>query len=266
MARKVWVIGISGPTCSGKTTLVAALKELFTGREGSSKAEGSAGSHACEVLHQDDFYKDRSTLEKVKVQEKEFENWDSPEVIRHEDLLEAILAKRRDMEMEGETDRGSDGGVAAPKTTKTFASVGVLFVEGFVLFQRSEITELFDLKFLLLIDKATSFRRRMERDDWLRDPENTPYFEAVIWPEFEVYNRSILYRLQRSHRILPAREFLSHKTSRCVADGEPRDTQSLPAAHSEARSTLVVIEDRPLDQIQQVILAALDRFLDLRPT
>lgn len=66
------VIGISGPSASGKTTLTRLLKELFQDlnrHEDSGKAENDAsgdrgeereghGRMRVSVLHQDDFYVD----------------------------------------------------------------------------------------------------------------------------------------------------------------------------------------------------------------
>jgi hypothetical protein len=54
----------------------------------------------CEVLHQDDFYKDHSTLPKVQVKDQEFFNWDSPDVIDHQAFTDAIRAKVDEMEVE----------------------------------------------------------------------------------------------------------------------------------------------------------------------
>jgi uridine kinase len=74
MARTPLLIGIAGGTGSGKTTLAADLLRCYA-REG-----------AC-LLEQDSYYRDRSNLSKS---ERESVNYDEPEAIEHDLLLEHI--------------------------------------------------------------------------------------------------------------------------------------------------------------------------------
>ena len=74
MARAPLLIGIAGGTGSGKTTLAADLLRRYA-REG-----------AC-LLEQDSYYRDRSHL---SAREREGINYDEPETIEHDLLLEHV--------------------------------------------------------------------------------------------------------------------------------------------------------------------------------
>lgn len=74
MARTPLLIGIAGGTGSGKTTLAADLLRCYA-REG-----------AC-LLEQDSYYRDRGNLSQS---ERESVNYDEPEAIEHDLLLEHI--------------------------------------------------------------------------------------------------------------------------------------------------------------------------------
>jgi nicotinamide/nicotinate riboside kinase len=65
------VVGLCGPTSSGKSTIARALKEAFPG---------------CLLVHQDDFY---LPLEAVPTQDGTA-NWDCPEALNIPALHDAI--------------------------------------------------------------------------------------------------------------------------------------------------------------------------------
>lgn len=76
---KVLLIGIGGPTCSGKTSLTKHLVQLLSPSSSSSSASssGEEDSPKCLILHQDDFAPPESSL--VWNKEVESADWDDPD-------------------------------------------------------------------------------------------------------------------------------------------------------------------------------------------
>ena len=80
---------------------------------------------------------------------------------------------------------------------KEFCSTPVVLVDGFLLYQDDEILDLLDVKFFLEADRDICRQRRSERKGystadgsfWVDPPG---YFDLVVWPNYQKYNRQIL--------------------------------------------------------------------------
>lgn len=83
------------------------------------------------------------------------------------------------------------------KLQKEFCSTPVVLVDGFLLYQDDEILDLLDVKFFLEADRDICRQRRSERKGYCTadgtfwvDPPG--YFDLVVWPNYQKYNRQIL--------------------------------------------------------------------------
>lgn len=156
---KRWlVVGISGATCSGKSTLADKIRDNFPGSV---------------MIRQDDYFLPQDDPRHVRVAELDHTNWEvmtSMDMQRmHSDVLRAL---------------GSHGEESAAHSGKR-----VLILEGFLLFRHKAITDLCDRKYFLTLTRERCWERRRNRT---YDPPDVPgYFDRVVWPEYTEYESEI---------------------------------------------------------------------------
>ncbi|KAF3994036.1 hypothetical protein FT663_00056 [Candidozyma haemuli var. vulneris] len=178
------IVGIGGPSSSGKTTVARALHSLLP------KAT---------LIHLDDFYypDDQIPMDSSK----NVENWDCPEAIDWEKFKAYIKELRsndgaslpvKSLEMDTPL-RLNDGDVAQLQSEvdtflQSIEGKRLIFVEGFMLFHDREVSSLFDKKLFFHGPHDVLKERRESRpgyqtvDGFWEDPPN--YFDNIVWPEY----------------------------------------------------------------------------------
>lgn len=197
-----FLLGLSGPSCSGKTTLARLLRDtLFP--------------HAF-ILHEDDFYVTDALIPLKQVSDgRRLQDWDCLEAIDQAGLREMLgYVKERGKvreEFESKEDQNAVGNVRVNaevveawkrKFGSLFKSgmrgvVRICIVDGFLLFseEMKEVRDLFDLRLLLRADYEMVKRRREARSGYAtlegfwEDPPG--YVDEIVWPGYV-----------RDHRIL----------------------------------------------------------------
>lgn len=155
---KQWfVIGISGATCSGKSTLANRIRDNFPGSI---------------MVRQDDYFLPLNDPRHIRIQELNHLNWDlitSLDMQRmHSDVIKILQSREKD--------------AAGSKKT-------VLILDGFLLFRHKDITDLCDRKYFLTLTKEQCWERRKIRT---YDPPDVPgYFDKVVWPEYVKYKNEV---------------------------------------------------------------------------
>ena len=142
--EKGLVIGISGGTCTGKTTLSNLLLEKLYSRKEPV------------VLNQDDFYFDEEYTGHVKIEGLNHVNWELPSAFDFPRLRRRI----EDLKGEGK----------------------YVILEGITIFNDEQTAKLCDVKFFVEIDYETCLERRRNRT--YDPPDVEGYFEQVVWPEY----------------------------------------------------------------------------------
>lgn len=161
--KLVQIIGISGATRSGKSTLQRTLYDLL-------KTDG--GTNVMK-LSQDHFFRYHCEL----ITPSGEANWDQPFAIKWDTLYAQILKMREELSKTlGRT--GKEG----IKVTKC-----VLILEGFMLFYESRLRNLFDFMIWLEINRPTCHDRRMETYRVTED-----YFNTKLWVNYTSY-RTLLF-------------------------------------------------------------------------
>lgn len=190
MPLETVLIGISGPSSSGKTTLSRLLRDIYPNTF---------------ILHEDDFYK---TDAEIPVNEEGVQDWDCLEAI---DLLAFQKALKYVKEhgtsppgFESKEDQNEVGIVDVKQKTiselKDSANTmnersgseetRIAIIDGFLLFSESmaSIRELFDVKIFLRTDFQTAKTRREARKGYVtlegfwEDPPE--YVDKVVWPNY----------------------------------------------------------------------------------
>jgi len=152
----VIIIGISGPSTSGKSTISKVLSSELS----------------CKVICTDFYFKVNSELPRIEIKGQMCLNFDSPDSIEWNYLLEEIEKHKEDP---------------------------YLILEGFILFANPEIEKIVDI--LISIDfKADDFQIALERRlnrrgssvpaDYLDDPFKNEYnylayyFQEIVWKNY----------------------------------------------------------------------------------
>ena len=169
---KPYIIGITGGSGSGKTSLLKELTNSFSSTD------------IC-VISQDDYYKPKD--EQVKDQ-LGIENFDLPRSINSYELVTDIikLIAGEIVERKEYTFNNVD---AEPKTL-VFKPAPIIIVEGLFVFHFQEIRKLLDLKVFMHAKENLKVIRRIKRD---RLERNYPLddvlyrYEKHVMPTFEQY-------------------------------------------------------------------------------
>ncbi|XP_011862617.1 PREDICTED: nicotinamide riboside kinase 1 [Vollenhovia emeryi] len=157
MSKQWFVVGISGATCSGKSTLADKIHDNFP---------------TSIMLRQDDYFLQLDDPRHVKIQELSHINW---ELITSLDMEKMYSDVTKILESPGKN--GTD-------------SKMLLILDGFLLFKHKAITDLCDFKYLLLLTKEQCWERRKDR---IYEPPDVPgYFDKIVWPEFIKYKNEIV--------------------------------------------------------------------------
>lgn len=153
MSSKKWfVIGISGATCSGKTSLTTQLHQ---------ELKNSI------VLHQDNYFLSKNDPRHVLVKELNHFNWELITSMDMDQMYSDILQLIESFPNEN--------------NPSEMVNKNILILDGFSLFKCKVISNLCDRKYFITLNKEQCWERRKERK---YDPPDVPgYFEKVVWPE-----------------------------------------------------------------------------------
>ncbi|KAH9898806.1 P-loop containing nucleoside triphosphate hydrolase protein [Xylariomycetidae sp. FL2044] len=207
--RKAVIVGISGASSSGKTTLARLLRDIFP--------------HTF-ILHEDDFYKPESELP----MRDGLLDWDCAEAISVPDMKKALEWIRKEGSfppfVDSKEDQNSvgacpvsDAKIAAmrsrvqswlepgqpghaiffapssssPSSQTQTQPLRICLLDGFLLYSPTDlapILPLLDVRLFLLVSRAKATRRREARDGYVtlegfwKDPPG--YVDRVVWPNY----------------------------------------------------------------------------------
>lgn len=194
--RKAILLGISGVSSSGKTTLARLLRDIFP---------------RAFVLHEDDFYKTDAEIP-VKNGIQDWDCSDSINIPAFQDTLRYILehgelprdfVSKEDKNSVGDVDVDSmlvkDLQWKAAKWAYQDAPP-IAIIDGFLLYseEMKAVRDLFDVKIFLRADYATMKARREARSGYVtlegfwEDPPD--YVDDVVWPNYVKYHSFLFQR------------------------------------------------------------------------
>lgn len=145
MIERKFLIGISGGSGSGKTTIANALYNYF-------------GEKSC-IISEDDYYKDTSLMEGFGSPDFDF---DHPRIRDHEKLSIDLANFKNGIKFEQPIYDFVNH--CRKKETKTIIPTQFLIIEGTHLFVNEEIRNCFDLKIYVDTNEDERFSRRLKRD------------------------------------------------------------------------------------------------------
>lgn len=192
LGENLLVVGLSGPSSSGKSITAKALHEIF---------DNSI------LVHLDDFY---YPDEKIPHDSKLGElNWDCQEAIDYDKFIKHIEVLRSkkvadeslvsleiepDLKLEPEEINYFKNEV---RKMPGILSKTIVLVDGFMLYHSSKVLKLFDVKLFFRASFETLKARREARQGyntvsgfWVDPPD---YFTKIVWPEY-VKNHEYLFK------------------------------------------------------------------------
>merc|ERR1712242_119507 len=162
------VVGVSGVSCGGKTTVASGLNNWL------NKSEQNAT-----LIMQDDFYKPASELPINSI--TNFPEFDGPESVRM-DLIKDKILEWLDEPVELDQEDAQ-----------------ILIVEGTMIFTDPEICNLCDLRYLVHVDFEVAKYRRALRNYKIPDPPEI--VARNIWPKY-IKHREIFRQLKNKYNFM----------------------------------------------------------------
>lgn len=174
-----WVVaGISGVTCSGKTTLAQRLHHMLP--------------VPSTIVSQDNyFYPENSSHHVPAPGGINFHNWEVITSVDMERMLQDIrniieappAQYKRPPTEEQDPSLPRAMGENPIKATSSSDTTAILLLDGFLLFGHGELTEVCDLRYFLTLTQEECWERRQTRH---YDPPDPPgYFQQCVWPEYQ---------------------------------------------------------------------------------
>lgn len=172
MSEKPFLVGITGGSGSGKTSLLNALLGQFE-------------THQISLISQDNYYKPQ---EEQKKDANRVINFDEPNCIDFERYLEDIETLQRGKSVVFQEYTFNDVN-KTPKTI-TIKPASIILIEGLFIFNNPEMKKLFDLKVFIDVEDHIKLKRRILRDDRERglDLDDVLYrYEYHVFPSYQRY-------------------------------------------------------------------------------
>jgi uridine kinase len=135
----VYVIGVCGCSCSGKTKTVNSIIEFL-------------GNETTTIISQDSYY----------IPGDDFTNYDIPSSLDFERMIEDVQALKNGKQVEAPIYKFN--GHRRSKKTKTLYPAKILLIEGILIFTQPSLRELMDLKVFVSVYGEIALSRRLERD------------------------------------------------------------------------------------------------------
>lgn len=176
--KKVVLLGIAGPTSSGKSTFANNLKKRLDDK--------------AVIISHDSYYKDQSDK---TFEERKKTNYDTPEALETDLLVEHLKSLKKgdpveipvyDFTLHTRVD----------KTVKVYPKP-IVIVEGIFLFCDSNLKEMFDLKIYIDVEVDVRLARRIKRDVKERGRDL----------DFVLYQWFTFVRESEKKYVIPSKEF-----------------------------------------------------------
>ncbi|XP_022904121.1 nicotinamide riboside kinase 1 [Onthophagus taurus] len=190
--NKLLVIGISGVTCGGKTTLANELNKIFPNSK---------------VISQDDYFLPIDDERHVIIPHLNHINFDVSSSLDMKKMVESIQESIASTENLVETNVKIIEDDLVTKINPSFdvqssvvqvaknLHINILIIEGFCIFADKTIEELCNLKYFVTLDREECYNRRIQR---VYEPPDCPgYFEDCAWPEYEKHYKYVCKNLKQ---------------------------------------------------------------------
>jgi uridine kinase len=172
--HRPYLIGLSGSSCSGKTTLCGLLKTYIE----------QVKHKRCVHVNMDDFYRPRDRANMPYIAELDSLNFDT---IRSLDLLKFHSHLNRLITASGSNEQEQD-------------RVDYIVLDGFLLYEDELVFNLLDKRYFLYLSREECARRRAKREYVIT--ERPSYFDKYVWREYLKYKEKCEHYLDGHRRTI----------------------------------------------------------------
>lgn len=162
------IVGISGITCGGKSTLSRKLHEHFTSDANCLSDTVKIGT--VKVINQDDYFHPDDYPQHEYIEQLKHVNYDVIGALNMTKMcndVHAELGKR----------------FLFYSKAKPVDTVNILIIDGFLLFNHGILNRLCQLKYHIHLPYEKCYERRIKRT--YDPPDCLGYFELCVWPMYE---------------------------------------------------------------------------------
>lgn len=183
-----FVVGISGVTCGGKTTLANRFFEYLNDANNKKTLhiQHNIQINKVRIIHQDKYFHPRDWPNHVWIEELNFINREHLAAIDTDAMcrdVEAILAEN--VIGPSAVVQGNDAtDVIAPPPTSPI-HLNILLIEGFLIYNDVRINALCHMKFFFRLSFDVCWDRRRKRVFKHINPNPERYFREVLWPSYK---------------------------------------------------------------------------------
>lgn len=182
MASTPWlIIGISGISCSGKTTLASAVYDHFNELHAQTLLlrEKCIQVEQVKLIRQDDYFYSIDSVHHVWIPELNHINREHLGALNNEKMckdLDDLLGKDY-VAYRSDSSVGCKNG--------TLKSVNIMIIDGYLVFNQIDINKLIQVRLCMQISFENCLARRVRRIY----PQPTPsgYFEQYVWPIYQTH-------------------------------------------------------------------------------
>lgn len=190
MASTPWlVIGISGISCSGKTTLASAVYDYFNDTQTQTRllCDKCIQVEQVKLIRQDDYFYSIDSVHHVWIPELNHINREHLGALNNEKMckdLNDILGKDYTVY----TNRSNSSAGCSDRSPK---SLNIMIIEGYLVFNQIDINRLIQVRLCMQISFEDCLARRVRRIY----PQPTPsgYFEQYVWPLYQTHFAAYKY-------------------------------------------------------------------------
>lgn len=189
-----FIIGISGVTCGGKTTLATRFYEYLNDASNRATLRSMHNIQINEVrlIHQDKYFYPRDSPNHIWVKDLEFINRELISAIDEDrfnhDIDEILNVKQV---VNGDASDDHENNVASREASNHTNNqsgpiqLNILLIEGFLIFNDERINSRCHLKFFFHLTSETCWQRRRQRVFKHINPHPERYFREILWPSYK---------------------------------------------------------------------------------
>ncbi|XP_055913321.1 nicotinamide riboside kinase 1 [Eupeodes corollae] len=181
------VIGVSGITCGGKTSLALSLRDFFINRRTARLWNSKYVINDVQLISQDDYFLPVDDLRHKWVDKLNAINFEVITALDMKQMLSDITwtMKGRYLAMDNSTMSSTTPPdyLVEITTFQNATKLNILIIEGFLIFNQPELLQICQLKFHFHLPYEKCFARRELRT--YDPPDVTGYFEMCVWPFYE---------------------------------------------------------------------------------
>lgn len=164
------IIGISGVTCGGKTTLSRSIYHYLSDPNNAHCLSDEVTIGTVKIMNQDDYFYPDDYPQHEWIEQLTHVNYDVIGALNMTKMcndLNTELGKR----------------FVFYSKNKGVTTVNIMIIDGFLIFNHGVVNRLCQLKFHIHLPYEKCYERRMQR---LYDPPDClGYFEICVWPMYE---------------------------------------------------------------------------------